>query len=378
MAKSIEKRGSDLENVDVVADADAHITETFEEVVEYIDDDYSDVKEVCRAASLPLNDIMSVVRATPSQPFSERRTGAEILTEQMDAEEKLESMDEVGVDCGIVTPTLSLMLPSVNRPRYAVALANAYNEYILDNYAIDNDRLRVVMTVAPQRPEAAAEEIDRYADHDQVVGVQLAATGLVPPPGHRRYDPIYRAAQDNDLPVLFHSGGNTPKSFPVVAQTANTYVEEHSVNHPFSHMWNLSTMLYRGVPERFPDLEFVYQEAGIGYIPYFTWRLDDHYLERGYEVPHLQKLPSEYIQDQFYFTTQPVGLTEKPGHPANQHLAQVVEMVGAENLMFSTDLPHPDFDTPNELYDRIDGYLDPDDVRAVMGENAVDVFGFDA
>jgi predicted TIM-barrel fold metal-dependent hydrolase len=376
MKRSTERQEGGLGSV-TVADADAHITETFEEVVTYIDDEYTDVQRVCDAASLPLNDIMSLSRATPSQPFNERQTGSEILTEEMDVDAKLQSMDEIGVDYGIITPTLSLLLPSVNRPRYAVALANAYNRYILDRFAVDDERLRVALTVAPQKPARAAEEIDRFGDHDDVAGVQLAATGLVPPPGDEHYDPIYRAARDNDLPVLFHSGGNTSQLLPVIARTANTYAEEHAVNHPFSHMWNLATMMYRGVPERFPDLEFVFQEAGIGYIPYFTWRLDDHYLERGYEIPYLDKLPSEYIADQFYFSTQPLGLTETPGQRnAGRYIASVVEMVGPGQLMFSTDLPHPDFDTPSELYDRISGALDPDEVRAVMGQNAIDVFGF--
>lgn len=370
--------GSDLDTM-TVADADAHITETFDEIVSYIDDEaFPDVKRVCEAASLPLNDIMSLARSTPSQPFNEETTGSDILTTEMDVSDKLAKMDEIGVDCGIITPTLSLLLPSVNRPRYAVALANAYNRYIFDTFAVDTNRLKVTLTVATHRPQRAAEEIEQYGDNDHVAGIQLPATGLVPPPGDRYYDPIYEAAENKGLPILFHSGGNTSHLLPVIARTANTYVEEHTVNHPFSHMWNLSTMLFRGVPERFPDLEFVFQEAGIGYIPYMMWRLDDHYLERAYEVPYLDKLPSDYIRDQFYFSTQPVGLTENPGERRTaSYIANVVEMIGADQLLFATDLPHPDFDTPEELYDRIRGRLGADEVRAVMGGNAVDVFGFE-
>lgn len=182
----------------------------------------------------------------------------------MSVEKKLENMDEFGIDCGIITPTLSILLPTVNRPRYAVALAEAYNRYIFDRFAVGNDRLKVTLTVAPHKPERAAAEIEKHADKEDVVGIQMSATGLVPPPGARKYDPIYRAAEDNNLPLLFHSGLNTADGFPVISRTANYYVEEHAVNHPFSHMWNLTTMIFRGVPERFPDLDIVFQEAGIG------------------------------------------------------------------------------------------------------------------
>lgn len=364
----------------VVADADAHITETFDEIATYIDEDeFGDVKKLCKGATLPLNDIMHLKRATPSQPFNdEGRSGSDVLTNEMSVETKLENMDEFGIDCGIVTPTLSILLPTVNRPRYAVALAEAYNRYIIDRFAIGDDRLKVTLTVAPHEPERAAAEIERYADHEDVVGIQMAGTGLVPPPGARKYDPIYRAAEENDLPVLFHTGLNTSDGFPVISRTANFYVEEHTVNHPFSHMWNLTTMVFRGVPERFPDLDIVFQEAGIGYIPYFKWRLDDHYLDRGDELPHLNKLPSEYIEENWYFTTQPIGQTRKPNSTgAQDHIANVIEMVGAENLMFATDLPHPDFDVPNELLDRIRSHLDDDQIDAIMGGNAIEVFGFD-
>ncbi|MGB9961749.1 amidohydrolase family protein [Halobacterium sp. MBLA0001] len=79
-----------------------------------------------------------------------------------------------------------------------------------------------------------------------------------------------------------------------------------------------------------------------------------------------------------YFSTQPIGLTEKPHSRRREgYASRVVDMIGAENLMFATDLPHPDFDTPEELYRRISGQLDDSEVREIMGGNVVDVFGFD-
>lgn len=100
------------------------------------------------------------------------------------------------------------------------------------------------------------------------------------------------------------------------------------------------------------------------------WRLDDHYMDMSHEVPALNKLPSEYISDQFFFTTQPVGMTARN----NEHLAWMVDMIGPENVMYSADIPHPDFDPPNEVFDRIYQYFDADTVRGIMGENAGNVY----
>jgi predicted TIM-barrel fold metal-dependent hydrolase len=103
------------------------------------------------------------------------------------------------------------------------------------------------------------------------------------------------------------------------------------------------------------------------------WRLDDHYLQFGDEIPYLNKLPSEYIRDQFYFTTQPLGHTARNG----AHLAQALEMVGPDSVMYSADLPHTDFDPPEELLNRIRSHFDAETVRGIMGETAADLFGFD-
>jgi hypothetical protein len=38
-------------------------------------------------------------------------------------------------------------------------------------------------------------------------------------------------------------------------------------------------------------------------------------------------------------------------------------------------MPHSDFDTPNELFDRIKQHFDAETVRGIMGETADDLFG---
>jgi predicted TIM-barrel fold metal-dependent hydrolase len=88
-----------------------------------------------------------------------------------------------------------------------------------------------------------------------------------------------------------------------------TYAEDHTLFHPFSLMWDVTSMVFRGIPERFPDLDFVFSEAGIGWVPYVEARMDDHYMEYTYDIPMLERLPSEYMRERFHFATQPLGHT---------------------------------------------------------------------
>jgi len=54
---------------------------------------------------------------------------------------------------------------------------------------------------------------------------------------------------------------------------------------------------------------------------------------------------SRNISEHVWFTTQPI---EEPDNP--QHLAEVIEWLGWDRLMFSTDYPHWDFDDPQHTF----------------------------
>jgi predicted TIM-barrel fold metal-dependent hydrolase len=341
----------------------------FDEIIEYMENDVA--REQIDDSLLPNNNVFSTTLASP--PFPDLLVaddGGLGIPQCTKPEHKYESMQEYGIDEAIIDPTLCSALGTVNNDQYAVAIAQAYNSWLIDTFLDDNEGLHGTITVAPQKPDKAAEEIDRHGDEDGIVGIQLLATGLPLPAGHEWYDPIYQAAEDYDLPVLMHSLSNSNHfEFPQQRKWAETFTEDHAIAHPFSHMWNMTTMMFRGVTERF-DIDIVMQEAGIAWVPYMRWRLDDHYLESSHELPHLDKLPSEYIDDDYYFTSQPLGHTAK--NP--EHMAYAVEMAGADNIMFSSDHPHPDFDLPGELFDRIYSHFDGQTVRNIMGETAVDLF----
>ncbi len=373
MAEATTDGVHSLDQLDVVVDSDAHVMESVDDLIPYINDRHEAVRRIIENCSSPLRDIYSVTHAMPSFPFAEHAHGDEegfSLDASYRPDEKLSEMREFGIDYGVLDPTLNLGLPTVENAEAAVALANAYNSWVLDQYTDDAEEFTATILAATHRPSEAAAEIDRRSGEEDMVGVFIASTGVLPPLGHPSYDPIYEAAEDNDLPIVMH-GGNlaTSHAFPTQRRWNETYTENHVITHPFGHMWHLTTMLVRGVPERYPDLDFVVQESGIGWVSYLKWRLDDHYLEHPHEF-HIDKLPSEYFDDQFYFTTQPLGHTaDRP-----DHLAKAIELAGPESIMYASDLPHTDFDPPEELFARVNRQFDGDTVRGMMGETAADVF----
>jgi hypothetical protein len=97
-----------------------------------------------------------------------------------------------------------------------------------------------------------------------------------------------------------------------------------------------------------------------------TWRLDKHYQRLRDEVPHLKRLPSEYIREHIWLTTQPIEEPERP-----DDLLATCEWIGWDRLLYSSDYPHWDFDDPHYAF-RVP--LTEQQKRMVFWENAQALF----
>jgi uncharacterized protein len=225
------------------------------------------------------------------------------------------------------------------------------------------NELYAVIIAVPQDPERAAREIERWAGHERFAGVYLPVCQTYPLWGHRRYDPIYDAAQHHDLPVLLHSVSGFASTFPFNHEQFYATPATHTISHTFAMMANLMHMLESGVPVRYPRLRICFAEAGLTWVPFLRMRLDKEYTENRYQWPHLQERPSRYI-DGFYFATQPME------EPDNRH--DLVDMIriyhGEDRTVFASDWPHHDFDHPRAVFN-----LPVSDAarRKMMGENAL-------
>jgi predicted TIM-barrel fold metal-dependent hydrolase len=129
----------------------------------------------------------------------------------------------------------------------------------------------------------------------------------------------------------------------------------------------LTNLIISGLLERHPTLKFVSVESGVGWIPFLLKALD---YQVGEMTPgsmdNLSMSPSEYFRRQihscFWF--------ERSG------IAEAIESVGADHLMFETDFPHPTCIYPDGL-DYADAALqgvDDDTIAGIMGLNAARLY----
>ena len=366
MAEAVTKER--LEDI-LVVDCDVHVHESPAELAPYCDMPW-------RKALENLADVeeyyLDIPGFSPGMTWYEARfpSGHEGRRMVHTAGQMREELDEIHVDIGILFPDHLLKISLITQADYAAALARAYDAWLLEKWCSQEKGLLGCIIACPQDPEDAAKEIRRYAREPGMVGVYLPCAGLDPLWGHRKYDPIYEAAEAADLPILLHSVTVVHPVFPFNLHVFETEFGRHICGHTFSIMANLVHMISAGVPVRYPNLRIALTEVGISWVPFLMNRMDKEYLERRREIPILGERPSHYMK-RFYYATQPV---EEPEDL--QDLVTLIDLYdGEDRTIFASDWPHHDFDHPSKVYQIP---FSSEVRRKVFGENALRLFKIDA
>jgi len=284
------------------------------------------------------------------------------------AEEFDSVREQFGIDRVVFSPGPAFRISLIPDHRTRVAYMQAYNNLVLDRFARGDGTYYAKMIGLAEHPEETAAEIERVGGEDGIVGMFVTDVGPTQPLGHERSDPMFAAAEAQGLPIVLHSTTGVPPGFPAAGMNPKTFLEYHTLSHPLAKMWHATSLVARGVPERF-DVDFGFWEAGFSWIQLLANRMDREYIERPNEAPELTKLPSEYLTE-FYYGTQPL---EEPAEP--EHLQTIVDMTDlSDQLIFTTDYPHMDFDAPAAVLDH-EGLTD-ETKRKMLGENAERLFDF--
>ena len=354
-----------------VVDADAHFLESFDALTRYMDEPYK--SRVSRATNparlLPESLGDRLVEGRIKRDDVHYQAGAQ---GDMTPDDLVRVMDRLGLDAVMLVANRLSLIGHLSVRDLAVAFCNAYIDYMLNEVADADKGIYTAPVVPWQDPEAAAAIVERVGANPAVVGVCFMSAGANPPLGDVRYNPIYEAADRFGLPIVYHSDpALTLTEGGSYVDGLQRLIEAHSLGFVFSNMIQLTSILVQGLPERFPNLRFIFQEAGLFYIPMMMYRLDEYYLKRRSEAPLLQALPSEYILDRCYFGTQPIEA------PKNQRALEAVFEAanGAERFLFATDYPHFDYDDPSAIT-RL-SFLSAAEKANVLGGNAMRAFNFE-
>jgi len=248
--------------------------------------------------------------------------------------------DREGIAIMVAYPSLGLAATSFDDTAFAEDFARRWNRWAA-RFAdgAPGKRLRAVGIV----PLGDVGRAPRVLDELGALGL----VGVTVPPGlrdgrnldHASLEPFWAAVESSGLPVGVH--GAPGMHVPVAgADRFDNYVQVHALSFPFDQMIALTALALGGVLERHPRLRVAFLESGVGWVPYFLERLDEHFEKRGKQVPGCRRPPSEYAaRGQCVFSCEP----EERG------LADAAAALGADKIMYASDYPHWDSDFPDTV-----------------------------
>jgi predicted TIM-barrel fold metal-dependent hydrolase len=304
-----------------VIDADGHVVQPDSELYEYLDPDVRrGVHPTGAHHFFPALDNWMRTLAPNSAP--QQATP--------DAEAWGVFLDRAGIDLTVVYPSSGgLGVGQIRNPDWAIAVCYAYNNWLHDRFLRRNSRMRGAAMLPLQDVSAAVEELRRATTELGMVVGMLAPAGLRQALGDPLYDPLYAEAQRLDVPLAIHTGSTANMGLEIF----DKYVEAHTLGHPFGQMIQFTSVMWEGVPERFPRLRLAFLEAGAGWVPYLLDRMDEEWEkpQGGQAKRMLAKPPRDYVRDgSLYFSCE---LDERT-------LPYVAQFVGEDHLFYASDFPH--------------------------------------
>ena len=182
-----------------VIDADGHIIERTDELRKYLKSPFNK-RGGPLTASEPWDRGLQQTLPHDSSTFPSAPT----------PQEWLRLLDDHGIEQVFLYPTALGNVSRIREPEYAVALCQAYNDYVHDRYTKTSNRLRPVALLPFQDPESAVNELRRAVHELGCRGAVVRTTGLRLPLGHKFYDPIYREAENLGCALAVHgtNGGD--------------------------------------------------------------------------------------------------------------------------------------------------------------------------
>ena len=283
------------------------------------------------------------------------------------AEVQLEAMDIEGIDVAVLYPTRGLQ--ALSEPNmevnFAAALARAYNDWLYDFCERNPNRLLGAGMISPFDIDAAVAEVKRCIKELGFRAVFMRSTIM----NGRNwfddyYEPLWNALEEFEIPIGFHESSSS-----AARQTGDifepNFMLRRAVAQPMEQMLGLVSLCSGGVLARHPKLRVAFLEANCTWLPWLLWRLDEGWEREGdIWARDLTRKPSDYFKKQCFVSVEP----DEDG------VKYVIDYIGTDRLVFSTDYPHGDSKFPNAVESFLQLRMSDDDKRKILWDNCAEFY----
>lgn len=284
---------------------------------------------------------------------------------------RLELMDELGLDRAIMWPTLASLVEERLRddPEAIHVVIHALNQWMLEQWTYNfEDRIYPTPVITLPIVDKAIAELEYVLSN----GAKIILIRPAPVPGFKgprsfalpEFDPFWKLVEDAGIVVGMHASdsgyqryaneweGITSEMTPFAGGGAFQAING---GHHRAILDAMSSVVGHGLITRFPKLKIAPVENGSSWV---RTLLDD--METAYGMnPHL-------------FEEDPVAAFKRNifVHPFHEDDPQgLVKLVGADNVLFGSDYPHPEgMSDPISFVDVLPD-LSKEDQAKIMGGN---------
>ncbi|MFC1664929.1 amidohydrolase family protein [Pseudomonadota bacterium] len=254
----------------------------------------------------------------------------------------------------------------LNDPEAATEVIRIYNEWLADFCSSYPERLLGIACIPSDSMDNALAEVKRIVERGYTRGFELPLTEGMVPLWDPYWEPLWAMVEESGLPLHFHTVGackpDVSKQPPIVQRAAwAVYITGFQIQMAQV----LLAVIFSGVLERYPKLQVVIAESGIGWIPYILEHMDVEWEDQFKDLSLTMK-PSAYWHRQCRATYQ----TDNVG-------IKLLTELGVDNVMWGSDFPHPDGVWPDsqDFIKRELGHL-PDETRGkIVYQNAAKLYG---
>lgn len=256
-----------------------------------------------------------------------------IQSNSWDIETRIAECDQTGVQVQVLS-TVPVMFSYWAKPEHTLDLSRFLNDHIADVVSKAPKRFVGLGTLPMQAPDLAVSELQRCVSELGLAGIQIGTHVNGTNLGEAALFPVYEAAQDLGAAIFVH-----PWEM-MCADRLKKYWLSWLVGMPAELAVAISSMIFGGVFERFPNLRIAFAHGG-GAFPSTLGRI-----QHGFEVrPDLcavdnRVAPRDY-QRRFY--------VDSLVHDARV-LQLLLETMGPDKIALGSDYPFPlGEDAPGQL-----------------------------
>lgn len=276
--------------------------------------------------------------------------------------ERLQDLDKEEIDIQFLYPSFLLHVSSWADGVLANGVCRAYNAWLAKVCREAPDRLKGVGLVSLGDAQGAAREVSRIKELG-LAAIMVSGTIGSNRLDHPHHEPFFAEANRAGLPIAVHFS----LEFPAVSELFPHFFPHRILAGIFPLMAGLTSVLCTGLMERYPNLRFAFLEGGCNWVAAYVERMDDHFANPRYNGRELiSRPPSDYLHSgKIFFGCE----------GSESALGRMVQELGEDKLMYSSDFPHADRTAGTARFLKGRDDLSDSAKEKIMAENAGRFYG---